>query len=388
MQLRLKKPSFMNELKHIGIELISMIWEIYWGLAFGFILSSIIRSFIPASAIGSRLGKNNTKSLAFSSFFGAISSSCSYAAVSMARTLLIKGATWSNAVAFMVASTNLVFEIFIVIVSILGWSFFGGEVIGGLLLIIISTTLIARIFPAKAKEEAQSHLHQSGAGQDMHAGHMHMHDRHDMHHHAAEGPETPKGTKAKILLASGHFYMDVMMVGKDILIGVIIASIIKVLVPKSFWNALFLTNNHTLPHFVILILNILVGVVVAILSFVCSVGNIVMAAALWHGGIAFAGVIAYIMADLVTLPMLAVYRSYFGNRPMLLLLLLLCISIVLSALLVNVGFSLLGWIPQNHHITSMKAHEVFAWNYKMVLNIIFMPLSIIYFFVGKRQQRL
>ncbi|MFD0793430.1 permease [Mucilaginibacter litoreus] len=377
----------MNQLKQIGIELVSMIWEIYWGLAFGFMLSSVIRAFIPTSAISSRLGNNSTKALVLSSFFGAISSSCSYAAASMARTLLIKGATWSNAVAFMVASTNLVFEIFIVIVSVLGWPFFGGEVFGGLLFIVISAILISRFYPAKLKEGANAHLHQAEDEHTMHAGHMHLHDPNhkDMHQHDARESQTHKGFKEKMLLASSHFYMDVIMVGKDVLIGVVIASVIMVVVPRDFWNALFLTDNHTLPHFIVLILNILVGIIVAIISFVCSVGNIVMAAALWHGGISFGGVIAYILADLVTIPMLAVYRSYFGNKPMLVLLLLLSVSIIFSALLVDLGFSIVGWIPKNHNQVSVQAHQVFAWNYKTILNIVFMPASLIYFFLGKRQ---
>ncbi|QJD95414.1 metal ion permease [Mucilaginibacter robiniae] len=377
----------MNELKQIGIALLSMIWDIYWGLAFGFMLSSVIRAFIPTSAISSRLGKDNAKSLSLASFFGAISSSCSYAAASMARTLLIKGATWSNAVAFMVASTNLVFEIFIVIVSILGWSFFGGEVAGGILFILISAFLIARFFPAKVKEEAKSNLQDGPTQQGLQAGHMHDFTEarmQDMHESDIKEPEIPKGFRSKLLLASSHFYMDVLMVGKDILIGVVVASVMMVVMPKSLWNTLFLTDNHTLPHILVVILNIVVGVFVAIISFVCSVGNIVMGAALWHGGISFGGVIAYILADLVTIPMLAVYRSYYGNRPMLLLLLVLSVSIMLSALAVDLGFSLLHMIPQQHTASDMH-QKVFAWNYKTVLNIVFMPLSIAYFFIGKKQ---
>ncbi|MCJ8209131.1 permease [Mucilaginibacter sp. RS28] len=384
----------MDYVKRIGIELLSMIWEIYWGLAFGFMLSAVIRAFVSTSTISSRLGKDNAKALSLASFFGAVSSSCSYAAASMARTLLIKGASWSNAVAFMVASTNLVFEIFIVIVSVLGWSFFGGEIAGGLLLIVISAWLISRFFPAKIKDEAKAHLteidHQNNAHDHMHMmeGPAHQHHSHDMHQHGTNETEVPKRFKDKMLLASSHFYMDVMMVGKDILIGVIVASVIMVLVPKSFWNVLFLTDNHTLPHFIVILLNVIVGIVVAIISFVCSVGNIVMAAALWQGGISFGGVIAYILADLVTIPMLAVYRSYYGNKPMLMLLLLLIVSILISAILVDAGFTLLHWIPASHASRATQSHHVFAWNYKAILNIIFIPASIACFFIGKKQGKM
>jgi uncharacterized membrane protein YraQ (UPF0718 family) len=148
----------MIVITNILSQLAYMIWDIYWGLALGFILSSLIRAFISTESISARLGKDSVTALSLSTLFGAISSSCSYAAASMARALMIKGATWSNAVAFMVASTNLVFKIFIVIVSLLGWAFFGGEVIGGLFFIIVSAILISRFFPAKVKDEAKEHL--------------------------------------------------------------------------------------------------------------------------------------------------------------------------------------------------------------------------------------
>ena len=156
-------------------ELAFMVWDIYWGLALGFILSSLIRAFVSTESISARLGKDSIAAVGLSTLFGAISSSCSYAAASMARTLMIKGSTWSNAVAFMVASTNLVFEIFVVIVSLLGWAFFGGEVIGGLFFIIISAILISRFFPSKVKEEAKENISKSEGkmSDDPHA-HHHM----------------------------------------------------------------------------------------------------------------------------------------------------------------------------------------------------------------------
>ncbi|RYY23362.1 MAG: metal ion permease, partial [Sphingobacteriaceae bacterium] len=224
----------MHYLKNICLELISMIWDIYWGLAFGFMLSSVIRAFVPASAVSSRLGDNTVKSLGMATFFGAISSSCSYAAVSMARTLLVKGATWPNAVAFMVASTNLVFEIFIVIVSVLGWSFFGGEIIGGVLFIIISAWLIARFYPTRIAQDAKDHLDRQNKQHGDEDMHMAGHEQSGLQQKDVKEPETPKGFGDKLQLASGHFYMDVMMVGKDILVGVVAASVIMAVVPAGF----------------------------------------------------------------------------------------------------------------------------------------------------------
>ncbi|HZX59380.1 MAG TPA: permease, partial [Mucilaginibacter sp.] len=309
----------MNVIIHILSELAYMVWDIYWGLALGFILSSLIRAFVSTESISSRLGKNSVASLGLSTLFGAISSSCSYAAASMARTLMIKGSTWSNAVAFMVASTNLVFEIFIVIVSLLGWAFFGGEVIGGLFFIIISAILISRFFPSKVKDEAKEHIAES-EGEKSNDPHAHHNMGTSCCHHKMtmdDKEETNKsGLFTKLKTASGHYYMDVTMVGKDILIGLVVASILMVLVPDAFWRGLFLSGNSSLPHFLVLSWNAIVGIFVAIIAFVCSVGNIVMAAVLWQGGISFGGVIAFILSDLVTIPMLMVFRKYYGSRTM------------------------------------------------------------------------
>src|SRR5471030_2173541 len=164
----------MNVIANILSQLAHMVWDIYWGLALGFILSSLIRAFISTESISARLGKDSVTAISLSTLFGAISSYCSYSAASMARALMIKGSTWSNAVAFMVASTNLVFEIFIVIVTLLGWAFFGGEVIGGLFFIIISAILISWFFPSKVKDEAKEHIAASKGkkSDDPHAHHQ------------------------------------------------------------------------------------------------------------------------------------------------------------------------------------------------------------------------
>lgn len=289
-----------------------MTWDIYWGLAVGFILSSLVRAFISTEKISGKLGKDTVGALSLSAFFGAVSSSCSYAAASMARTLLIKGATWSNAVAFMVASTNLVFEIFIVIVSLLGWSFFGGEVLGGLFFIAVSAVLIRRIFPSKVKEEAKAHIEHSEGG---HEHHQHASKPSCCHSMSVKKQEAEVNLWSKLKTASGHFNMDVSMVGKDILIGLVVSAILMTLVPDSFWQSLFLSHDTQLPHFLVLCWNALVGIFVAVIAFVCSVGNIVMAAVLWHGGISFGGVIAFILSDLVTIPMLLVFRKYYGGKP-------------------------------------------------------------------------
>jgi uncharacterized membrane protein YraQ (UPF0718 family) len=380
----------MNVITNILSQLAHMIWDIYWGLALGFILSSLIRAFVSTESISARLGKDSITAISLSTLFGAISSSCSYAAASMARTLMIKGSTWSNAVAFMVASTNLVFEIFIVIVTLLGWAFFGGEVIGGLFFIIISAIIISRFFPAKIKDEAAAHIEASEGSKsdDPHAHHQMGSSccQHNMKMETKEANLEKASFFTKLKEASGHYYMDVTMVGKDILIGLVVSAILMVVVPDAFWKGLFLSGNSSLPHFVVLSWNAIVGIFIAIIAFVCSVGNIVMAAVLWQGGISFGGVIAFILSDLVTIPMLMVFRKYYGNQTMWYLLIILIVSIFFTSLFLDYSFAALQWIPKAHTGMQMSRAPI-SWNYQTWLNLIFIPLSLAYFYWGRKSMK-
>ncbi len=364
-----------------------MCWDVFWGLAFGFILSSIIRAFVSTSTISSKLGKNTPGAVGLSTFFGSISSSCSYAAASMARMLIVKGATWPNAVAFMVASTNMVFEIFIVIVSLLGWAFFGGELIGGLFFIVLASVLIAKFYPERVMEDGRKHLKKAGQMDESSMESTDSEEKKDDKNSTAN--DVKKQTfKEKIQAASGYFHMDVLMVGKDILIGIAIASILSVLVPKEWWNALFLKNNSSLPHFLVLVYNAVIGIVIAIFAFVCSVGNIVLASVLWHGGISFGGIIAFILADLITIPMLLVYRNYFGTKTMITLFIFLTVSILATSLFVDTVFTLLNWVPESPTGTVSAASNHFEWNYETIFNIILIPTAITYFFYGKKHDKM
>jgi uncharacterized membrane protein YraQ (UPF0718 family) len=244
------------------------------------------------------------------------------------------------------------FEIFIVIVSLLGWAFFGGEVIGGLFFIIISAIIISWFFPAKVKDEAKKHIAASEGekSNDPHA-HLNMESsccRHNMKMDIKEVHPAKTSLFTKLKEASRHYYMDVTMVGKDILIGLIVSAILMILVPDVFWKGLFLSGNSTLPHLVILSWNAIVGIFIAIIAFVCSVGNIVLAAVLWQGGISFGGVIAFILSDLVTIPMLMVFRKYYGNKTMWYLLIILVVSIFFTSLFLDYSFAALHWIPKAH----------------------------------------
>jgi uncharacterized membrane protein YraQ (UPF0718 family) len=208
-----------------------------------------------------------------------------------------------------------------------------------------------------------------------------------MHHHGQSSATKQSALKAKLNAAAGYFYMDVMMVGKDILIGVAIASVLMVLVPDSFWKSLFLTDNKHLPHIAVLAWNAFAGILIAVFAFVCSVGNIVMAAVLWKGGISFGGVIAFILSDLVTIPMLMVFRRYYGIKTMWFLLLTLTISIFITALLLDYSFAALHWLPQPQTGGMQQIKDHFQWNWQAWLNLFFIPASLIYFFLGKKEMK-
>lgn len=391
--------------RRIIAALISMAWDTYWPLALGFMLSAFVRAYIPTSSISSKLGKADAKGLSLSALFGAISSSCSYAAASMSRTLIVKGASWSNAIAFMIASTNLVFEIFLVIVTLLGWAFLGGEISGGILFILIGALFTKLMLSKTSIEHAMTHLRQTESNvhkNDPHAHHAHagMDDSPEktesssphaamagMHHHKAKVPSNDHGKRRKWKDIAFFFYMDVYMVGKDILIGIGIAAILSAVVPQHIWKDLFLQNQSAYPPFIVMLWNTIIGMVVALLAFVCSVGNILLAAVLWHGGINFSGVIAFILADLITIPMLMVYRRYYGVKMMWQLLGILSLAILLTSLGVDYIFHWAGWMPASHGGSVAMQTEGIKWNYKTILNLVFIPLSILLFFTGKKEMK-
>jgi uncharacterized membrane protein YraQ (UPF0718 family) len=378
----------METIKEIGIAFFGMSWQLFWGLALGFMISALIRALVSTETVSKSLGKTNPKSIGLSTFFGVVSSSCSYAAASMSRTLIIKGASFPNAVAFLISSTNLVFEIFIIIFSLLGWAFFMGELIGGIFFILVTAILIHRLFPKKIIQQAQAFLNKEKVMVRDHEGHMHtMEIESKMHSHNHNMPKKV-GLKEQLRTASSHFVMDVNMVGKDILLGVFISSILMVVVPKDFWETLFLTGNTSeYPPCIILLWNAVIGSLIAIVSFVCSVGNIVLAAVLWYGGISFGGVIAFVLSDLITIPMLQIYRKYFGWKPMLYLFLFLFIGIIMTALFLDYSFDFLGWIPENPTTTLKLDKNPFGLNYRTILNVIFIPLTILFYLMGKKKSK-
>ncbi len=345
-----------------------MAWEVWWALVLGFAISAIVQAWVPRERIQSALGGSGARPVALATGFGAASSSCSYAAIAIAKSLFQKGASAASALAFQFSSTNLVFELGIVIWVLIGWQFTLAEFLGGLVLIVVMTVLL-RLFVSKRLEE-QAREHAQGAD----SGHQ--------HHSAGER----MGIGRRLRSASAwsdvahNFRNDWSMVWKEILIGFLLAGFIGQL-HNGFFNALFVTHA---PAPVKLIENTIVGPIIAILSFVCSVGNVPLAAVLWSGGIGFAGVISFIFADLIVLPIILIYRKYYGGAFTLRIVALMFVTIVIAALMVDGLFSALGLIP---HVRPSRT-DIFGQievDYKLFANLVGVAIFAALFFMTTRR---
>ena len=343
----------------------SMLWEILWPLILGFTLSGIIQAVVSHQALAKTLGGNGPKSLTFATLFGIASSSCSYAAIAIARSLFQKGAaSFTASMVFELASTNLVIELGIILIVLLGWQFALAEYVGGIFMVILIAlifrfTLISRLVQ-QAKEQAEKGL----------AGRMEGHAAMDMS--VSGNSFFSKLFSRKGMTAVSHYFvMDWASVWVDIGVGLLIAGALAAWVPDSFWRIFFFANNPTLAK----IEGPLVGPLVAIVSFVCSVGNIPLAAVLWRGGISFGGVVSFIFADLIILPILDIYRKYYGWKMMSFILLTFYITMAAAGYVIEFLFAALGIIPQNRNVVAIS--EGIQWNYTTVLNILFLLLAAI-----------
>ncbi len=342
----------------------SMFWEILWPLMLGFTLSGIVQAVVSHNAMAKTLGCDGPKCLTFATLFGIASSSCSYAAVALARSIFQKGASFVSAMAFELASTNLVIELGIILVVLMGWQFTAAEFVGGLLMVIFIGVLFRLTLTPKLVQMAKAQAEKGMMGR--------------MEGHAAMDMSVSGGSFFSRLLSrrgftavSNFFVMDWASVWVDILLGLLIAGALAAWVPNVFWNAFFFSNNPTLAK----IEGPLVGPLVAMVSFVCSVGNVPLAAVLWRGGISFGGVVSFIFADLIILPILDIYRKYYGWRVMGYILLTFYVTMAAAGYVVEFLFQALGIIPTNRNVVAIT--EGVQWNYTSILNIIFLLLAAI-----------
>src|SRR4030088_3335485 len=339
-----------------------MLWEVFWPLAFGFLLSAMIQTVVSKRAVVGALGRPDLKGFILACGFGAASSSCSYAAVAVARALFRRGASFVNAMIFEFASTNLVFELGLVLLILLGWQFVAAEFAGGLLMAVILWMLFKLTLRRRMVEEARQQADRGIVG-STHEAHAEM----DMS--ISDGPFLARLFSPRAFTAISHyFFMDVYAVYVDIGLGFLIAGALAAWVPNSVWQAFFLTSHPTLNEF----WSPLIGPLISMLSFVCSVGNVPLAVVLWNGGISFGGVIAFIFAHLSILPILNIYRKYYGGRMALYLLGVSYAAMALAGFLVGGAFQLLGLAPTNHHVTVFETQP--TWNYTTFLDIAFLIL--------------
>jgi len=340
-----------------------MAWEILWALCLGFILSAVVESVVSKEHVSKLLPDSSAKTIVVASALGAASSSCSYAATALARSLFRKGADFIAAIAFQFASTNLVVELTVLIAVLLGWQFAAAEFVGGpimiaILVVLLRVTLKPKVI-ALARKQAERGL----------IGKMEGHAAMDMSLHS--GTFWQKLTSRKGVTATSHYYwMDWYSLWPDIAGGLLISGCLAAWVPQHFWQGFFLVGHPTLAKF----WGPLIGPLVAVLSFVCSVGNVPLAAVLWNGGISFGGVIAFLFADLIILPILDIYRRYYGMKVAGILFVTFYAAMSLAALAVEGIFAALHLIPTERSVQIMQ--ESVRCNYTSVLNIVFVLASV------------
>jgi uncharacterized membrane protein YraQ (UPF0718 family) len=341
----------------------SMTWEILWALVLGFALSAAVQAVVRRDSITRLLGDDRPKTLALASGFGAASSSCSYAAVALARSLVRKGASFTAAMAFEIASTNLVIELGVILALLLGWQFTLAEFVGGPLMIIMIALLFRVFLRPRLVEAARA---QADLGL---AGSMEGHAAMDMSVHD-EGTVWQRLRSPAGFTSVAHvFVMEWAAVIRDIAVGLFVAGAVAAWVPESFWQHLFFTDHPFWSK----VWGPLLAPLVSVLSFVCSIGNVPLAAVLWNGGISFGGVTSFIFADLIIIPILVIYRKYYGTRMMLVILGSFYATMVAAGYLVEMIFAVVHLTPTSRNATVLEPG--ISWNYTTFLDLAFLVVA-------------
>jgi uncharacterized membrane protein YraQ (UPF0718 family) len=352
-------------LEKIGAALLlsaGMMWQVAWSLVLGFTLSGLVQTLVSKERMQALLGRDGIREIAIATGFGAASSSCSYAAAAMSKTLFTKGAALVPSLAFLFSSTNLVVELGIILWLLMGWQFTAAEWIGGLVLIAVMTLLVRLTYPKTLVEAARRH---AAAAQ----GHDHDHGSAAMEH----GSLLERLRRPETRIAVAHSAaMDFSMLRNDLLGGFLIAGALGAFVPNGAWKALFLSGAA--PG-VRLVENAIAGPIIAIVSFVCSIGNVPLAAILWASGISFGGVLAFLYADLIVLPLLDVYRTYYGTRMALYIFGVFFATMVIAAIVMDGAFSALHLVPVPNP-NAVHDLTMFSFNYTFYLNVAFGLLAL------------
>ena len=346
-----------------------MAYEVWWALVLGFAISAMVQAWVPRERIESALSGSGPRPVAWATGLGAASSSCSYAAIAIAKSLFQKGASAASALAFQFASTNLVWELGLVLWILIGWQFALAEYIGGIVMIVLMAAALRLFVSPSLEDQARRHAQQADAG----------------HQHQAAG--TQASLRERLRSASAwsdvahNFRADWQMLWKEITIGFLLAGFIGLL-GDDFFNRLFIKDA---PPALETIENVIVGPLIAVLSFVCSIGNVPLAAVLWSGGISFAGVMAFIFADLIVLPIISAYRKYYGWAFALRITALMFVTMVIAALAVDALFSATGLIPDGPRPTREDIFGAIELDYKLALNVLALVAFAALFYLTMRR---
>jgi len=345
-----------------------MAWEVWWALVLGFAISAIVQAWVPRERIEWLMSGSGARSVGWATGLGAASSSCSYAAIAIAKSLFQKGASAASALAFQFASTNLVWELGLVLWVLIGWQFTLAEYVGGIVMIVLMTVLLRLFVNRRLEQEAREHAVNADTG----------------HQHRSLGEQLSWRERLTSMRAwsdvAHNFRGDWQMLWKEITLGFLLAGFVAQL-GNGFFEHLFIRNAPApLPT----IENVVIGPIIALLSFVCSVGNVPLAAVLWSGGISFGGVLAFLFADLIVLPILLIYRKYYGTKFTIRITVLMFVTMVVAALIVDGIFSALGLIPTGPRPTRADIFSQVQVNYKLALNVLGFVIFTALFWLTKR----
>jgi uncharacterized membrane protein YraQ (UPF0718 family) len=353
--------SFLEQWHTSAVTTLGLFWSAFWAFGLGYLISSMIQVFVTRARMRETMGESGPKSVAFGTFFGFISSSCSFAALATTRSLFTKGAGLVPSLAFLLASTNLVIELGIVIAVFLGWQFVVGEYVGGVLLILLTWLVVRLTLPAKLVDRARERAREGeGDGGDEEASDWKRLIR------------TREGWRR----VAGRYVMEWKMVWKDVTVGFTVAGIIATFVPRSFFQALFVGSGGGELAFWEVGVQALVGPLAAFFTFIGSMGNIPLAAVLYGNGVSFAGVMAFIFSDLVVFPVLRIQAKYYGWKMAFYVLGVFLLVLVAAALLLHGGFGAFGLLPDYAPAVRVADREFFAVDYTMILDIVFAVMSL------------
>ncbi len=359
----------MNVIWHGLRDAFLMAWEVWWALVLGFAISAIVQAWVPRERVERALSGGGPKSIGWATGLGAASSSCSYAAVAIGKSLFQKGASAASALAFQFASTNLVWELGLVLWVLIGWQFTVAEYLGGIVMIVLMAALLRLFVNRRLEEQAREHAQQADSGHQ---------------HHSVSSTLSWRQRLTSLDAWSDvahNFRGDWQMLWKEITLGFVLAGFVAQL-GNGFFESLFIQHA---PQPLPAIENVLVGPLIAVLSFVCSVGNVPLAAVLWSGGISFSGVLAFLYADLIVLPILLIYRKYYGMKFTVRITALMLLTMAIAALAVGGLFSLLGAIPSGPRPTRADIFGQVTVNYKLFLNALGIVVFVALFWITSRR---